>query len=226
MIDIGPKPTGPTHPPKPPPPPPPPSTSQAYGPRARFFERVSVVGTCWRWTGTVTKAGYGKFGVGRVVYNVHRWAYEQFVGPIPAEMTIDHTCHNRETCPGGITCLHRRCVNPEHLEAVTQKVNVSRGHTGRTNWPAYVERWGRQPVAPRRAIIPPQPEPELRFEATAPDGSPISGDIGQLSDEQISNWISARYDIGWTDLTVTRAGVPLGGIARDPVSGDRHRWAA
>ncbi len=49
-------------------------------------------------------------------------------GKIPNGYNIDHLCHNVDkTCMGGNLCKHRRCVNPEHLEAVTAKVNVRRG---------------------------------------------------------------------------------------------------
>lgn len=58
----------------------------------------------------------------------HRLSYELYVGPIPEGLQIDHTCHNAdESCKGGSSCLHRRCVNPAHLEAVTQFVNIMRG---------------------------------------------------------------------------------------------------
>lgn len=45
----------------------------------------------------------------------HRVAYEFWVGPIPAEAVIDHLCRNRG------------CVNPDHLEAVTEQTNIRRG---------------------------------------------------------------------------------------------------
>lgn len=46
----------------------------------------------------------------------HIAAYRMFVGPIPPGMTIDHECHNQdESCIGGSTCGHRRCINPAHL---------------------------------------------------------------------------------------------------------------
>jgi HNH endonuclease len=44
----------------------------------------------------------------------HRVSYEQFVGPIPSGLEIDHLCRNRS------------CTNPEHLEAVSHAVNMSR----------------------------------------------------------------------------------------------------
>jgi hypothetical protein len=46
---------------------------------------------------------------------VHRWMYENFVGPIPADLQLDHLCRNA------------RCINPEHLEAVSPRENILRG---------------------------------------------------------------------------------------------------
>lgn len=45
----------------------------------------------------------------------HRFAYERFVGTIPAGLQIDHLCRTR------------LCVNPAHLEPVTNRENVLRG---------------------------------------------------------------------------------------------------
>lgn len=57
----------------------------------------------------------------------HRWSYEVYVGPIPDKYQIDHKCHSDDlTCAGGHDCIHRRCVNPEHLEAVTASENTMR----------------------------------------------------------------------------------------------------
>lgn len=84
---------------------------------------------CWRWTGTVNGQGYGVTkapGIKRT--SAHRYVYEQLRGEIPADLVIDHQCHNKDpNCAGGDTCLHRRCVNPHHLEVVTQGVNSTRG---------------------------------------------------------------------------------------------------
>jgi hypothetical protein len=45
----------------------------------------------------------------------HRFAYSVLVGPIPDGLQIDHLCRNE------------MCVNPEHLEPVTQRINMLRG---------------------------------------------------------------------------------------------------
>lgn len=75
---------------------------------------------CWLWLGTVNaKNGYGYAPLGRRSARqlAHRLSYEAFVGPIPSGLHIDHRCHNRV------------CVNPDHLEAVTQQVNNARQRT-------------------------------------------------------------------------------------------------
>jgi hypothetical protein len=96
---------------------------------ARFWSRVdrSDPAGCWLWT-AATSTGYGRLWDGDQVEYAHRISYELNIGPIPDGLAIDHLCHNRDrTCAGGRrNCLHRRCVNPAHLEAVTKVENRSR----------------------------------------------------------------------------------------------------
>ena len=76
--------------------------------------RVNEAG-CWLWTGAKNDMGYGQMTVeGRTQY-VHRILYERCKGAIPKGHEIDHLCR---TPP---------CCNPEHLEAVTHRVNLRRG---------------------------------------------------------------------------------------------------
>lgn len=86
-------------------------------PAQRFESHVQRDGAngCWLWTAYVRPNGYGRFMVaaGKAEY-AHRFAYELWVGPIPAGMCLDHRCRNR------------RCVNPAHLEPVTQLENLLR----------------------------------------------------------------------------------------------------
>lgn len=88
---------------------------------------------CWLWQRHVDRDGYARGerrstrGERQPTRGVHRLSYEAFVGPIPTGHTLDHACHNRdETCPGGSECLHRRCLNPDHLEPLTVAENLRR----------------------------------------------------------------------------------------------------
>lgn len=81
----------------------------------RFFSRVDASGVCWEWTGSLLD-GYGVFQTTkRRTRSAHRWSYEHLVGPVPAGLELDHLCRNR------------RCVDPNHLEPVPQRVNTMRG---------------------------------------------------------------------------------------------------
>jgi hypothetical protein len=102
----------------------------------RFDAKVTRGGGCWLWKGAEVRptakrpngGGYGMFRADGRTQLAHRLSYTRHVGVIPDGMTIDHTCHKADgTCPGGQACLHRRCVNPAHLEPVPQHVNNKRG---------------------------------------------------------------------------------------------------
>jgi len=80
----------------------------------RFWEKVEKTDSCWNWI-AATNNGYGIFKLNGKSVRSHRFSYELYKGKIPKGLTIDHLCRNR------------KCVNSEHLEAVTQKVNVLRG---------------------------------------------------------------------------------------------------
>lgn len=60
----------------------------------------------------------------------HRAIWLELYGEVPEGMVIDHVCHSvavREgMCNGGNKCIHRSCVNPAHLEAVTHEENMKR----------------------------------------------------------------------------------------------------
>lgn len=92
--------------------------------RDRIARRSTVDGEsgCWNWDGAKNSAGYGRITLptgkagGETKY-AHRVAYEVFVGPVPEGLKIDHLCRNTS------------CCNPDHLEPVTQTVNLARGRS-------------------------------------------------------------------------------------------------
>lgn len=98
----------------------------------RLLDRVVVRDAdyetpCWLSDRAENGKGYTKIAyMGRIWY-AHRLAHHLFIGPIPTGLTIDHLCRVRG------------CCNPEHLEAVTIKVNTLRGsapaavHTAKTH---------------------------------------------------------------------------------------------
>lgn len=94
----------------------------------RFDSKVKVSETsfhngtpCWEWQASKVN-GYGVFSVGRGKGNLaHRYAYESLLGPIPDGLVIDHLCRNK--------C----CINPSHLEPVSQKENLNRAPTWQGN---------------------------------------------------------------------------------------------
>lgn len=85
----------------------------------RFWQKVDRSRgseSCWLWTGHrhITE-GYGQFSVSGKIVPAHRWIWEQERGPIPPGLQLDHLCRIRY------------CVNPDHLEIVTQRTNILRG---------------------------------------------------------------------------------------------------
>lgn len=75
-------------------------------------------GDCWIWTASTNASGYARISVSGRYQLAHRVAYELLVGPIPEGRQLDHLCRTRT------------CVNPAHLEPVTQRENSRRGLRG------------------------------------------------------------------------------------------------
>jgi len=95
----------------------------------RFWPKVDkdgpllnpTLGACWIWTASRSPFGHGQFYVRHgVPRRAHRIAYEMLVGPIPEGLVLDHLCRNPP------------CVNPAHLEPVTQRINTQRAPRGGT----------------------------------------------------------------------------------------------
>ncbi len=81
----------------------------------RFQAKVEVQGDgCWLWTGCLYPTGYACFNVNGKTTRAHRFIYETIVGEIPPDLQLDHVCFNKA------------CVNPFHLEIVTNQENTQR----------------------------------------------------------------------------------------------------
>jgi hypothetical protein len=83
----------------------------------RFWSKVNKTETCWLWTAGKNTDGYGVFHLSepKRLVRAHRWAYIAILGPIHNGLTLDHLCRVRH------------CVNPSHLEPVTDRENLLRG---------------------------------------------------------------------------------------------------
>lgn len=79
----------------------------------RLLAKVHKSPTCWIWTGYSKNGRYGSITVGKRARQAHVASYELFVGPVPTDMVVMHTCDNP------------RCVNPDHLKVGTMKDNMA-----------------------------------------------------------------------------------------------------
>ncbi len=78
--------------------------------------RVDVITGCHIWTGALNESGYGIIGTARYGnFRAHRVAYEQAFGHLSDGIQLDHKCRIRA------------CINPEHLEPVSNAENTRRG---------------------------------------------------------------------------------------------------
>lgn len=78
----------------------------------RFWDRVipEPNSSCWLWLGRIEPHGYARLG-GKLAHRI-TYAIE---GTLDARLVLDHLCR--------VTC----CVNPAHLDQVTNAVNIQRG---------------------------------------------------------------------------------------------------
>lgn len=73
--------------------------------------------TCWLWTGSKYKNGYGRIRSLKRGLLTHRVAWELTYGPIPDELQVCHKCDVRN------------CVRPDHLFLGTNDDNIRDMHS-------------------------------------------------------------------------------------------------
>lgn len=92
------------------------------GPLPGFDTLAADTGPCWVWT-TLPKPGrYTSINTGGRTRAGHIVSWEYANGPVPEGLELDHLCRNRG------------CVNPDHLEAVTRRINILRGDLPKLKW--------------------------------------------------------------------------------------------
>lgn len=85
----------------------------------RFMDKIeeNLLSGCWEWQSNRDMQGYGRFCFNGEKWRAHRMSYKIFKGELIEGLVIDHLCRNK------------RCVNPDHLEQVTNKENILRGES-------------------------------------------------------------------------------------------------
>lgn len=87
-------------------------------------------------SGEVVGGGYIRKWRGGARKLAHVLAYEDAHGPVPDGYEVGHMCHDDAlaagTCAGGDGCVHRSCVNLEHLAIQTKSENMkaAKGYRG------------------------------------------------------------------------------------------------
>lgn len=94
-------------------------TVQEYQARAWSRVQPGPPWACWDWLGGTNADGYSQMDVNGRTQGAHRLIYQWTYGEVPSDLHIDHRCRNR------------RCVNPAHLEPVTNRENELRGMAAR-----------------------------------------------------------------------------------------------
>lgn len=86
---------------------------------ARILPKLKVVDGCWDFVGARTTAGYGTIWNGEKTIYTHRAMFEVMKGALKTGLVLDHLCRRPS------------CMNPHHLEQVTNRDNLIRGNVGK-----------------------------------------------------------------------------------------------
>jgi hypothetical protein len=89
----------------------------------RILSKITInpVTKCWNWNAAKDSFGYGHVNIRGRIYRTHRLFYAWKIGDLPSAKygkgvpILDHLCKNTS------------CCNPNHMELVSQSINLERG---------------------------------------------------------------------------------------------------
>lgn len=96
---------------------------------------LAELGGCIFGKPSIGSQGYVKTNWRGKPISMHRKVFIQTYGEIPDNMVVDHICHNVAVANGMCLssksqCIHRSCINPEHLRLLTKTENQNAGLNG------------------------------------------------------------------------------------------------
>ncbi len=94
-------------------------------PRFRAMVAIDAITGCWNWIGRLDRDGYGRVWWRNHDQAAHRIVFQLTKDHILADLVLHHICRNK------------RCVNPAHLEPLTNAANIqlhSREHNRRRDY--------------------------------------------------------------------------------------------
>ena len=77
------------------------------------------IGDCWEWTASCSPKGYGEFRLNGKTIRAHRvtaWL-AGLITSLDSPLEIDH-----------VKCQNKKCVNPDHLQAMTKSEHSKKTH--------------------------------------------------------------------------------------------------
>lgn len=111
--------------------------------KERFYAKVDKTEDCWNWTGAKTAnrkersqapatTGYGYFTINKRPFYTHRLAMLMKQGYLTEGLVVDHLCNNSA------------CVNPDHIQEVSNRQNITRSPRHSMNHGGYFRGKGKK----------------------------------------------------------------------------------